>query len=257
MATGTLDKTSDLPLQEVVEPKFQYPGVPTTCDGAEAVVWVETRISQGTGAFPITSSTTMGGGFNAAVMNGIPNLWGEQLVFVEPESEHSAPLYAKVSESWNTASWIHDDLPAGFDTNDFGSINTALADEFPDDRLAHAYFLRDYNFSLYSYETFYGFPPKEQIHAMWAEDTTKLIAQADSRDNLAVFIPYYRNVNCSHGTMLVEHAGTEIEALGMDIGDFIDLLLDDDRPLESFVEEVQADEDLEPAPDCEMVPESG
>jgi len=95
MATGTLDKTSDLPLQEVVEPKFQYPGVPTTCDGAEAVVWVETRISQGTGAFPITSSTTMGGGFNAAVMNGIPNLWGEQLVFVEPESEHSAATFCE------------------------------------------------------------------------------------------------------------------------------------------------------------------
>jgi pyruvate-ferredoxin/flavodoxin oxidoreductase len=32
----------------------------------------------------------MGGGFNAAVMNGIPNLWGDQLVFIEPESEHSA-----------------------------------------------------------------------------------------------------------------------------------------------------------------------
>jgi pyruvate-ferredoxin/flavodoxin oxidoreductase len=76
--------------QKPVGSKFQYPGIPTTCDGAEAVVWVETRISQGSGAFPITSSTTMGGGFNAAMMNGIPNLWGEQLVFIEPESEHSA-----------------------------------------------------------------------------------------------------------------------------------------------------------------------
>ncbi len=73
-----------------VEQKLQFPGIPTTCDGAEAVVWVETRISQGSGAYPITSSTTMGGGFNAAVMNGVPNLWGEQLVFIEPESEHSA-----------------------------------------------------------------------------------------------------------------------------------------------------------------------
>src|SRR5262245_54650852 len=76
--------------QKPVAAKFQYPGIPTTCDGAEAVVWVETRISQGSGAYPITSSTTMGGGFNAAVMNGVPNLWGEQLVFIEPESEHSA-----------------------------------------------------------------------------------------------------------------------------------------------------------------------
>ncbi|MBI3464517.1 MAG: pyruvate ferredoxin oxidoreductase, partial [Planctomycetes bacterium] len=73
-----------------MEQKFEYPGIPATCDGAEAVVHVETKISQGSGAFPITSSTTMGGGFNAAVMNGIPNLWGDQLVFIEPESEHSA-----------------------------------------------------------------------------------------------------------------------------------------------------------------------
>jgi pyruvate-ferredoxin/flavodoxin oxidoreductase len=80
---------------EAGEPKFEYPGIPTTCDGAEAVVWVETRISQGSGAYPITSSTTMGGGFNAAHMNGIPNLWGDQLVFLEPESEHSAATFCE------------------------------------------------------------------------------------------------------------------------------------------------------------------
>lgn len=86
--------SSSPPDREVVSQpdrsKYQYPGLPTTCDGAEAVVHVETRVAQGAGAFPITSSTTMGGGFNAAVSNGAKNLWGEPLVFVEPESEHSA-----------------------------------------------------------------------------------------------------------------------------------------------------------------------
>ena len=77
------------------EDKYEYPGIPTTCDGAEAVVWVETRISQGSGAYPITSSTTMGAGFNAAVMNGVPNLWGDQLVFMEPESEHSSATFCE------------------------------------------------------------------------------------------------------------------------------------------------------------------
>jgi len=90
MAVGTIDRTTDVPLERETEQKFEYPGIPTTCDGAEAVVWVETRISQGSGAYPITSSTTMGGGFNTASQNGVPNLWGEQLVFLEPESEHSA-----------------------------------------------------------------------------------------------------------------------------------------------------------------------
>src|SRR5215472_16016106 len=97
MATTTIidDRTIGIPVQEVIEPKFQYPGIPTTCDGAEAIVWVETRISQGSGAYPITSSTTMGGGFNQAVSNGVPNLWGDQLVFMEPESEHSAATFCE------------------------------------------------------------------------------------------------------------------------------------------------------------------
>src|SRR6476619_133380 len=95
MATGALDRTTGTPVTEEVELKFEYPGIPTTCDGAETVVWVETHISQGSGAFPITSSTTMGGGYNQAVTNGVPNLWGEQLVFVEPESEHSSASFCE------------------------------------------------------------------------------------------------------------------------------------------------------------------
>ncbi len=95
MATVQADETIRRPTSEGAAPKFQYPGVPTTCDGAEAVVWVETRISQGSGAYPITSSTTMGSGFNSAVMNGVPNLWGDSLVFVEPESEHSAATFCE------------------------------------------------------------------------------------------------------------------------------------------------------------------
>ncbi len=77
-------------LREPSETKFEYPGIPTTCDGAEAVVHVEVHVAQAAGAYPITSSTTMGGGFNAAVMNGQTNLWGDPLLFFEPESEHSA-----------------------------------------------------------------------------------------------------------------------------------------------------------------------
>src|SRR5438874_5359850 len=78
------------PSREPARAAYQYPGIPTTCDGAEAVVHVEIRISQAAGAYPITSSTTMGGGFNAAVTNGQTNLWGDPLMFFEPESEHSA-----------------------------------------------------------------------------------------------------------------------------------------------------------------------
>jgi pyruvate-ferredoxin/flavodoxin oxidoreductase len=70
--------------------RFPFPGIPTTADGAGTVTWVETNITQGACAYPITSSTTMGGGYQAEVANGKRNLWGESLAFIEPESEHSA-----------------------------------------------------------------------------------------------------------------------------------------------------------------------
>src|SRR3954452_10010453 len=88
------------PTPEATPVKYEYPGIPTTCDGAEAVVHVEIHVAQAAGAYPITSSTTMGGGFNTAVMNGLKNLWGDPLLFFEPESEHSA---ASVCEGFAVA----------------------------------------------------------------------------------------------------------------------------------------------------------
>ncbi|MBI2988666.1 MAG: 2-oxoacid:acceptor oxidoreductase family protein [Deltaproteobacteria bacterium] len=67
-----------------------FPGISSTADGSEAVVWVEIHISQGACAYPITPSTNMGGGYQMAVANGQQNLWGEPLAFLEPESEHSS-----------------------------------------------------------------------------------------------------------------------------------------------------------------------
>ncbi len=88
--TARESKRIPKPADEGRDLKFEYPGIPTTCDGAETVVHVEIHVAQAAGAYPITSSTTMGGGFNAAVMNGQKNLWGDPLLFFEPESEHSA-----------------------------------------------------------------------------------------------------------------------------------------------------------------------
>ncbi len=69
---------------------FPFPGIPTTTDGAGAVVWVDSQITQGGCAYPITSSTTMGSGYQAAIAAGKTNLWGDKLFFIESESEHSS-----------------------------------------------------------------------------------------------------------------------------------------------------------------------
>ena len=39
---------------------FPFPGIPTTTDGAVDVVWVDSHITQGGIAYPLTSSTTDG-----------------------------------------------------------------------------------------------------------------------------------------------------------------------------------------------------
>jgi len=67
-----------------------YPGIPTTSDGAGCVVWAETNITTGACAYPITSSTTMGTGYQTEYSNGKKNLWGDNLLFIQTESEHSA-----------------------------------------------------------------------------------------------------------------------------------------------------------------------
>lgn len=73
----------------------KYPGIPTTTDGAGNIVWVESHITDGSCAYPITSSTTMGVGYNLEVSNGKENLWGTRLAFIEPESEHSSASAAE------------------------------------------------------------------------------------------------------------------------------------------------------------------
>jgi len=70
--------------------KIKHSGLRSTADGAGMVVWVESHISQGACAYPITSSTTMGSGYQAVVSQGGKNLWDEKLTFLELESEHSS-----------------------------------------------------------------------------------------------------------------------------------------------------------------------
>src|SRR5574341_712138 len=77
-------------LDALLEEQGVKPGIAATTDGSGAAVWVESHISQGACAYPITPSTPMGDGFQAEVAKGTRNAWGEPLFFLEPESEHSS-----------------------------------------------------------------------------------------------------------------------------------------------------------------------
>jgi len=161
---------------------------------------------------------------------------------VFPSSGFSQPMHSMIRAAWDLDS-LAPLLPPGFTLDDMGTVNTALADEFPDDRLATTFFRRDYNFSLYSYERFYSFPPKAEILSMWDADTQLLVQQYDTRDNLHYFLPYYRNVNDSHCTTVLSFVGSDIEERNMSLAQWIDDFVND-RPIESMLEAPVPGEDL-------------
>jgi hypothetical protein len=66
------------------------------------VTWVETHITQGACAYPITSSTTMGGGYQVEVANGKKNLWGEELAFIEQMGWLRRQGYRSVTSTYRT-----------------------------------------------------------------------------------------------------------------------------------------------------------
>jgi hypothetical protein len=161
-----------------------------------------------------------------------------------PMSENSTPLHDQIRGAWDIDSILETVPEFAALGADFGLVNTLLADTFPDDRLATSFFRRDYNFSRYSYERFFPDITKDEIHEKWWADTQNLIAQYETRENLAYFIPYWRYVNDSHCAIILAWDGTEIQEAGdVDMGDFIDLLLDDSQPLPSFLESPQPGED--------------
>lgn len=162
-----------------------------------------------------------------------------------PNSMFSGPLHDKINESWRVDEVLAEQPAFGEIMEDFGNINTVLADEFPDDRIAVAFFRRDFNYSRYSYERFYEpTPGKEEILEMWWDDTQRLMAQFETRENLSYYIPYWRAFNDSHCTMVgISWDGTEIQEAGMDLGDYVDHVLDDSQPLQRWIESEQPNED--------------
>ncbi|MEO8841145.1 MAG: pectin acetylesterase-family hydrolase [Kofleriaceae bacterium] len=160
---------------------------------------------------------------------------------VFPSSGYSGLMHAKIRSAWNLDS-LASQMPSGMDFQDMGSINTALADEFPNDRLATTFFRRDDDFSLYSYNRFYNYPPKDQIMDMWNSDTLLLTAEYATRDNLYYFIPYWRNINNSHCTTVLNFAGSDIEAQNITLAQWINDFVGD-QPVSSHLEDPVPGED--------------
>ena len=161
-----------------------------------------------------------------------------------PSDGPSGPLHDMIRSSWNVDS-VLSLLPPGYEiTDDFGVLNTHLSDLYPDDRLSTIFFQRDYNYSRYSYERFYPDMTKDKTLAFWAEDTDALQSLYDPHPNLAYYLPYWRDLNDSHCVSIITYKDTGIEEKGVTVENFINDLLDDNKPLVSYRESVQPNEDI-------------
>ncbi len=158
----------------------------------------------------------------------------------------SRPLHEQIRNVWGLDPLIDavQNEVAGVDKENLGSIVNVLAETFPQDRLGHTHFSRDLNYSSYSYERFYdeimSQPTRElkddKILTFWEEDTANLMEQMDQYQNWAYFIPYYRDFIESHCTTIAEFKASDIQEAGVNIGNFINMLVNDDRELKSYFE---------------------
>jgi hypothetical protein len=129
-------------------------------------------------------------------------------VYLAPDlSFDSRPLHNKIRQSWALDS-VFNQLPAPFNKNDLGSINHMVAQQFPGDQLAYTGYMRDYNYSRFSYEQFYNPKDQEAVLGRWKTDQNKLIAELSKYNNWSFFIPHHRPLNASHCSTIITFIGS-------------------------------------------------
>lgn len=162
-----------------------------------------------------------------------------------PAQYPSLPLHTTIRDAWGL------DLPdglitrfgtllTGFDPDNLGSVSGALALTYPADRFGFMLFTRDTNFSAFSYEKFYpdianapnAAAYRAALFSRWWPDIAQWTAGLDAYANVGYYVPYFRNVNDSHCTTIIDFSGTGIEDLGIaSVGSFVDNALDRGPPM--------------------------
>jgi hypothetical protein len=157
-----------------------------------------------------------------------------------PEVHPSLPLHEKIRVSWGLdepgglVSQYGSSLP-GFDPDNLGTVNGALAQKHPADRFSFMVFQADTNFSAFSYEKFFadipgapnGIVRRQRLLARWQPDVAAWAADLQLQANAAFHVPFFRNVNSSHCLTIIDFSGTGIEEAGIaDLTPFVDSTLE-------------------------------
>lgn len=168
----------------------------------------------------------------------------------DPRDYPSLPLHLQIKQAWGLSisngplDYMEAELPL-FDQNDMGTLTHALATHYPNDRMGHTHFWQDLNYSGYSYERFYddiiNAPDQETkealIHGRWHQDTNALMQSLSADDNFGFYHPYFRDVNESHCSTIIEFNNGDIQEDGLELWDFVDNVLNGSGPVMQAAEE--------------------
>jgi hypothetical protein len=128
-------------------------------------------------------------------------------IYFTPSYSHlSRPLHATITEAWGLLP-VFSQIP-GVLPDDLGSINLAIADQFPADRLAYAGYSRDYNYSRFSYEPFVFPNDKASVLSYWKTDEDLLLVTIATRNNWSYLVPWERQINDSHCSTIITFIGS-------------------------------------------------
>jgi pectinacetylesterase len=131
-------------------------------------------------------------------------------LFPAPSSSYNSwQLHQTIKTAWNLPS-VFSQLPASFNQNDFGSMNSMVATQFPNDKLAITEYSSDYNFSRFSYERFFPGITQDQVLAKWRADQTNLVNLVKNYANYSWHIPWQRPINDSHCVSIITFIGSHV-----------------------------------------------
>lgn len=141
------------------------------------------------------------------------------------EQAPSLRLHEKIRSAWGLdgPDGLVDRLltryPGFGDPNNLGSLTTAMAEVYPQDRFGYAVFQQDSIYSDFSYRDFYpeiNAAPEDQrtglLLAKWKPEVKAWTDAMRPYANIGFYIPYERNLIGSHCLTIVGFDGTEIKS---------------------------------------------
>ena len=145
---------------------------------------------------------------------------------VSPEVAPSIKLHEKIREAWGLdgpdgmVNRLLTAYPGYGDANNLGSLTTAMAEVYPQDRFGYAVFQQDSIYSDFSYRDFYpeiaaapsSDARKPLLLAKWKPEVKAWTDAMKPYSNIGFYVPYERNLIGSHCLTIVGFGGTAIKA---------------------------------------------